>query len=126
MARDRILTTPTTAAQLAKEQGRDHHDVACELADACRAGRIGGREFNGKIIYYPKGYDMTTHEQYLAAVERLRRVESGEDFHEVYPDLTATMGGDKLSVYDALHDATPATVEWCRTLGGEMFGEALM
>lgn len=53
------LTTPTTAAQLAAKQGRDVHEVACELADACRAGLIGGREFNGKIVYYPKDYDMT-------------------------------------------------------------------
>lgn len=61
------LTAPTTAAQLAAEHCRDPHEVACELADACRAGLIGGREFNGKIIYHPIPTERT-----MNAIEELR------------------------------------------------------
>lgn len=63
------------------------------------------------------------HEQYLAAVERLRRVESGDDPKEVYrlgPSMAMyEIGHDKALVYDAEHDDTPATVEWLREVVGE-------
>lgn len=60
---------------------------------------------------------MTSYPEYLAANERLRRVESGEEPNEIYHRHAD--GGcplicdDKATIYDAERDATPATVEWC-------------
>lgn len=50
--------TAVTASQLAQATGRSVGEVACELADRCRAGEIEGREFNGSIVYFlPDGDD---------------------------------------------------------------------
>ena len=54
---------------------------------------------------------------YKAARERMRRVDGGEDRLDVYGGIFASLGGDKLIVYDCEHDATPATVEWLREVG---------
>lgn len=51
---------------------------------------------------------------YRAAVERLRRVESGESVHEVYAirdNGYAAWRLDKALIYDAEHDQTPLAVE---------------
>lgn len=62
------------------------------------------------------------HTDYLTACERLRRVESGELIHVVYPGANGPQDrvSDKLTVYDAEHDDTPATVEWLREVLGPL------
>ena len=54
------------------------------------------------------------HQDYLAAVDRLRRVESGELSHVVYPGANGPQDkvSDKLTVYDFEHDETPADLDW--------------
>ena len=56
---------------------------------------------------------------YFAARKRLRRIETGEDNSDVYPTLDATIGGDKLIVYDAENSNESATVGWCKEAGFE-------
>jgi hypothetical protein len=59
---------------------------------------------------------MTDYETYRAAVERLRRLEV-EGYDAVYRDTEWLPLCDKSRVYDAEHDATPATVEWLVSIG---------
>lgn len=58
------------------------------------------------------------HEDYLAAVERLRRVASGDLANLVYlgPSGPQEKICDMLIIYDAEHDPTPASVEWLKGL----------
>lgn len=57
------------------------------------------------------------HTDYLAALERLRRVASGEEICEVYgPRRRDEWLADKALVFDAEHDTQPATVEWLSCL----------
>ena len=91
------LTTPTTAAQLAAEHCRDPHEVACELADACRAGLIGGREFNGKIIYHPIPTERT-----MNAIEELRALP------RVSIQKTYVSGGNATCVADGFVQSSDA------------------
>ena len=63
---------------------------------------------------------MVTYQEYRAAVERLRRVAS-ESASGVYADVF--VDSDKLTIYDAEHDQTPASVEWLRDVLGEPNGE---
>lgn len=57
---------------------------------------------------------MVTYQEYRAAVERLRRVAS-ESASGVYADVF--VDSDKLTIYDAEHDQTQATVEWLESIG---------
>lgn len=61
------------------------------------------------------------YQDYLAALERLRRVASGELSHVVYPGANGPQDrvSDKLTVCDFEHDDTPATVEWLREVLGK-------
>ncbi len=60
------------------------------------------------------------YQDYLAALDRLRRVKTDEPLSEIYgkplvcPEDIRT---DKATVYDAEHDDTPATVEWLESIG---------
>ncbi len=60
-----------------------------------------------------------SHQDYLAALDRLRRVKTDEPLSEIYgkplvcPEDIRT---DKATIYDAEHDPTPATAEWLRGL----------
>ena len=54
---------------------------------------------------------------YFAARKRLELIRIGVDRSDVYPTTDATIGGDKLTVYDAEHDREPATAEWLREVG---------
>jgi len=56
---------------------------------------------------------MVTYQEYRAAVERLRRVAS-ESASGVYADVF--VDSDKLTIYDAEHDQTPASVEWLESI----------
>ena len=60
------------------------------------------------------------YNDYKAAVDRLRRVASGEDWGEIYSSPT-DRSLDKLTIYDAEHDREPATVEWCKEIGFEHY-----
>jgi hypothetical protein len=68
---------------------------------------------------------MIAYNDYRAAVERLRRVESGQYCRVVYEEDDFGEHYDKLTVYDAEHDPTPATVEWLREVGLEAIDEGL-
>jgi hypothetical protein len=62
---------------------------------------------------------MTTYKTYQAAVERLR-----DSVENAYVDQHGNRFScqsviDKAIIYDALHDATPATVEWLREIACE-------
>lgn len=65
------------------------------------------------------------YNDYKAAVERLRRVASGEDRCKVYESygiydaFGLGVGHDKATIYDAEHDREPVTVEWLREVGFE-------
>lgn len=59
------------------------------------------------------------YHDYKAAVERLRMIQYGHDPVSVYGcDSENEANADKVFIYDAEHDQTPATVEWLREVGG--------
>ncbi len=59
------------------------------------------------------------YQDYLAALDRLRRVKTDEPLSEIYGKplvCPEDIRADKALIYDAEHDDTPATVEWLRGL----------
>ncbi len=66
------------------------------------------------------------HQDYLAALDRLRRVASGELIHVVYPGENGPQDrvSDKLTIYDFEHNDTPATVEWLASIGDKQVNSA--
>lgn len=59
------------------------------------------------------------HNDYLAALDRLRRVASGEKVNDVYGSECPyrDLGIDKAIVYDAEHDDTAASEQWLTECG---------
>jgi len=63
------------------------------------------------------------YNDYKAAVDRLRRVDSGEYSCDIYRrgphESDCLIDRDKRIIYDAEHDSEPASVEWLREVLGE-------
>lgn len=64
-----------------------------------------------------------TDEAYQAALARLQRLAKGEPIHLVYPEWPPDSSGDRLLVFEAERDRTPATLEWLLAIGLELIKE---